>query len=142
MNKYQRFFFVVALIGGLIVYVAGIVLLDPPLHAALFAKEEVVVTAMTIEEREASPTSLPVIDVRDAGGKITLLQGYRWMNFPTALGVGYEYIVGEPVTAVRHDGKLWRGIGGFRDTLLLVVSLFGAFVALFGLWMVWKVRKQ
>jgi len=142
MNPFQRFFFVVALIGGLILYVAGIVLLDPPLHAALFAKEEVTVTTATIETREADPPSLPAIDVRSADGEVTLLQGYRWMDSSSATETAALYPLGQSIKAVRYDGKLWRGISGFRGTLLLVVSLFGAFVALFGLWMVWKVRKQ
>ncbi len=142
MNKYQRFFFVVALIGGLIVYVAGIVLMNPPLQSVLFAKEAVVVTAATVETRPNQPAALPAIDVRSADGDVSLIQGYRWMQPVEAQEVVGGYPVGQSLQAVRHDGQLWRGLSGLRDWILLFVSGFGAFLGLFGLWMVWKVRAR
>jgi len=142
MNKFQRFFFVVAMIGGLIVYVAGIVLMNPPLHAALLAKENVVVTAATVETRPNPPSALPAIDVRAESGEVSLIQGYRWMDTADAREIAASHPVGDTVEIVRHDGELWRGISGLRDLVLLFVSGFGAFLSLFGLWMVWKVRTR
>ena len=140
MNKYQRFFFVVALIGALIYYVAGVVLMTPPLHALLFAKERAVVTLATVELRQDGIVAMPAVDVRAENGEGVSLQGFRWMDVEAARQIVADYPENEPVDIVRYKGRLWSGISGLRDTFLLLVSGFGAFLALFGLWMVWKVR--
>ena len=143
MNKFQRFFFVVALIGGLIFYVAGVVLMNPPITATFFAKETVVVTASTVELREKRPRALVVVDVRDKDGQVSSLQGFRW-NYKEAaydMAGGGGLDVGKRVEVPRYRGQLWIGIHGLRDMILLFVTGFGAFLSLFGLWMVWKVRR-
>lgn len=140
MNIYQRFFLVVALIGVLIFYVAGVVLMTPPLHAALFGKEEATVTAANVELRSDGIVALPAIDVQTNGEGAVSLQGYRWMDVEAARQIVANYPESEKVTIVRYDGRSWRGISGLRDMILLFVSGFGAFLGLFGLWMVWKVR--
>ncbi len=142
MNPIQRFFLVVALIGSLILYVAGFVLMTPPIHASLFAKETAVVSAATLETRRNNPPALPVIDIRTASGDIALLQGHRWMETADANTILAAYPIGASVEAVRYNNKLWRGLSGLRDTVLLIVSALGAFIAFFGLWMVWKVRTR
>jgi len=114
MNPYQRFVFVVALIGGLILYVAGVVLMTPPIHATLFAKEQTTVSAATVETRGTNPSALPVIDVRTPSGEVALLQGHHWMDVASANAVLAAYPLGDTVKAVRYDGKLWRGISGLR----------------------------
>jgi len=142
VNKYQRFFFIVALIGALIYYVAGVVLMTPPLHATLFGKEAVVVTASTVELRENRPRALVVVDVRDESGQISSLRGLRW-NYKDAaydMAGGGGLDVGKKIEVFRYRGQLWIGIHSLRDMILLFVSGFGAFLSLFGLWMVWKVR--
>ena len=84
MNKFQRFFFVVALIGALIYYVAGVVLMTPPLHAALFAQERAVVTLATVELRQDGIVAMPAVDVRAENGEGVSLQGFRWMDVEAA----------------------------------------------------------
>ena len=142
MNQYQRFFFIVALIGALIYYVAGVVLMTPPLHALLFAKERAVVTVSTVELRQDGIVALPAIDVRAENGDSTSLQGFRWMDVEAARQIVADYPENEPVDIVRYNGRLWSGVSGLRGTILLLVSGLGAFLSLFGLWMVWKVRRQ
>lgn len=140
MSAIQKFFLVIALTGGAIFYVAAALLPQPPLWISLFGREVVTVTAATVETRAEAPSALPVIDVRDAAGSVSLLQGYGWTSKASADDVIAAFSVGDSVEAGRYDGQLWRGLSGVFDWILLGISLIAAFATLFGLWMVWKLR--
>jgi len=104
--------------------------MTPPLTAHLFAKEQATVSAATVETRQANPAALPVIDVTTASGEAELLYGHHWTDADDASAVLADFPMGETVKVVRYDGKLWRGMSGLRDIILLILSALGAFVTL------------
>lgn len=142
MSGIQKFFIVFALVGALVLYLAAWVLPQPPLWASLLAREQVVVVRASVETRQAKRPALPVIDVRDAKGEVSLLQGYGWMFQNDAEAAIADYPVGATIAVPRWDGMLWRGIGGIRDWISLVVSALAAFMTILGLLMVWKLRAK
>ncbi len=140
MNPSQKFFLVVAMIGGLILYVAGYVLMKPPVHAVLLSKTGAVVTMVTVETRAKHPDSLPVVDVRLASGDVVLVKGFQWMAQERAREIIAQYRAGRTVTVIDYKNGYWNNLRDIRTTVWLFVSTFGAFIALFGLWMVRKTR--
>lgn len=142
MTPGQKLFVVVSLVAGLIFCVTALLVPRPPLPATLFAKQEITVTAASVEKRSSSPSALPVIDVRDASGEVSLLQGYQWMDESNAEVIVARYSVGEMIRAPRWNDQFWRGLSGFVDWLLLIFSLLSAFTVLFGMLMVWKLRQR
>jgi len=140
MKPIQVFFLAVALIAALILYIAAFAIPEPPLTATLFAREPVTVTASDIKQREANSTALPVIDVRNADGEVSLLQGYQWMDAADANQIIAAHPVGAMIEAPRWDGKFWRGLAGVLDWVLLILSLFASVVLLFALRVLWKLR--
>jgi hypothetical protein len=140
MKPIQIFFLALALIAGLVLYIASFVMVEPPLHKTLFAREPVTITASEVKTRQANPPALPVIDVRDAGGAVLLLQGYAWMSAAEANEVVAAHPVGSTLKAPRWDGKLWRGLSGLLDWTALILSLFASVALLFALRVLWKLR--
>ena len=142
MTAIQKFFLVFAGIAGLILYLAAGVLSEPPMWAKLFAKEEVTVTASEVQSRNNKRPALPVIDVRDASGSDSMIQGYRWMGASEAAAIVEAAPVGAVIEVPRYQGALWRGLSGIGDMILLIVSLVASFGLLFSLWMIWKLRAR
>ena len=141
MSAIQGFFAVLALIGAGILYVAGWAIAEPPVWASLFAREPVTVIESTVENRQAKWPALPVIDVRDVAGVESSVLGYRWMSEADAQAV----VEANPVDAVielpRWNDRFWNRLSGIGDWVLVIVSLVAAFITLFGLWVIWKLRK-
>jgi hypothetical protein len=141
MNAIQGVCAGLALVGGLILYVVGGVIPEPPVWASLFAREPVTVVASTVEMRQTQPPALPVIDVRIASGETVVVDGYGWMDEDGAQAISAAHPVGAQIKLPHWDGKVWRGLSGLLDALLLGISVFAAFIIFFGLWMMWKLRR-
>ena len=142
MTAIQKFSFVLVTSAGLLLYIASGVLSEPPLWAKLFAKEEVTVIASEVQKRSGDGPALPTIEVRDASGNVSLVQGYQWVAPPEAATIIAAAPVGTMIDVPRYDGKLWRGLSGLGDWILLFISLIAVFVLVFGLLMLWKVRAR
>lgn len=141
MSAIQSFFAVLALVGAGILYIAGWAITDPPVWASLFAREPVTVIEATVENRQAKRPALPVIDVRDADGVESSVLGYQWMGQADAQDVVDASPVGAVVELPRWNDRLWSRLSGIGDWVSVIVSFIAAFITLFGLWMIWKLRN-
>ena len=141
MKPIQIVFLALAVFAGLILYVAAFALPEPPLTRSLFAREPVTVTESGVKTRQANPSALPVIDVRDASGDVQLLQGYQWMSAADADIIVAAYPVGRAFEAPRWQNKLWRGLSGAYDWFLLIISMLASVVLVFALRVLWKLRR-
>ena len=143
MSPVQSFFLVFATLAGIILYVATIVLPEPPLWVSLTSREPVRVVTSSVEMRRHSKMpARPQIEVRDAQGDLSQLQGYPWMGSRRASDIVDKRPRGGVMDVSRWKAKLWVSLVSFGDWILLAVGALAALFMVFAVGMALKLRHR